>query len=79
MLSEIYNDRPKTIQSGAPLEFKVKVQHRSDILMQEQVNSSVKPPDISCTQSPNLNVFRPVLQLCLASPLKPGVEWRMKM
>ena len=35
--------------------------------------------NIRCTQSPNLNVSRLVLQLFLPNPMKPGVKSRMKM
>ena len=35
--------------------------------------------NISYTKSQNLNVSRPVLQLSLPNPLKPGVKSRMKM
>ena len=35
--------------------------------------------NISCTKSPNLNVFHLALQLSLSSPLKPGVKSWMKM
>ena len=33
-------DHAAAIGSGAPLDYKVKVQHRSDILMEEQVHRS---------------------------------------
>ena len=38
-----------------------------------------KISNIRCAKSPNLNVSRPVLQLSLPDPMKPGVESRMKM
>lgn len=34
-------NRPPPVHSGAPLDYKVKVQHRSDILMAEQVKGSI--------------------------------------
>ena len=40
---------------------------------------AVKPLILRRTKSPNLNVSRLVLRLPLSSPLKPGVESRMKM
>ena len=38
-----------------------------------------KISNIRCTESPNLNVYRLVLQLSLPNPMKPGVKSRMKM
>ena len=35
--------------------------------------------NISRTQSPNINVYRLILQLSLPNPTKPGVKSRMKM
>ena len=37
-----------------------------------------KISNISRTKSPNLDVFRLVLQLSLPNPMKPGVKSRMK-
>ena len=38
-----------------------------------------KISNIRCTELPNLNVSRLVLQLSLLNPMKPGVKSRMKM
>ena len=38
-----------------------------------------KISNIRRTKSPNLNVSRPVLQLSLPNPMKPGLKSRMKM
>ena len=38
-----------------------------------------KISNISRTKSPNLIVSRPVVELSLPNPMKPGVKSRMKM
>ena len=45
----------------------------------EQENKYRQISNISCTKFKNLYVSRPILQLSLPNPLKPGVKWRMKM
>ena len=45
----------------------------------EDKSSYRKISNIKRTKSPNLNVSRPVMQLSLPNPMKPGVKSRMKM
>ena len=51
----------------------------SSRMLKESVFTYSKISNISRTKSPNLNVSRLVLQLCLPNPMKSGVKSRMKM
>ena len=46
---------------------------------QQLLNEYCTICNIRCTESPNLNVSHPVLQLSVPYPVKPGVKSRMKM
>ena len=69
------------VQKIMQLESELNLKRTEAASLKEQVSDPYyrQISNIRHTKSPNLNVFRLVLQLSLPNPLKPGVQSRMKM